>query len=232
MAREELDPKYWIIKSIYTLTVVLIFFPPLMWLGSYLQDESQVQCSLHDLYLTALQNNIATNATNATTATQSVIYFDLILQNKAAQMGVYYKNITLTFSYVNNTTIVLLGNYTIPGFHQGIGKDTRRKDFFLVPGGAPWGEGATTAVVRVDLTTAVRLKLKLMMSRRYKLLAQANVTVNGTTGKKVGDKSIVLKHTYNHHISGWAVFGFVVVALCQIFFGLICLCCVACCTSF
>lgn len=207
---------------------MLIFVPPLIWLGLKLEDESSVKCSIKDFYVTVPQNN-----TN--TAAQSIIYFDLKLENYAATMGAYYNNLILTFSYVNVSSnisgIIPLANYTVQGFHQGIEKDTHRKGFVLAAaGGAPWKEGTSKVVFRVNLETAVRFKDIFWMGKRYKLLAEADVEIDGNTGKKLSKKDIVLKNMHNHHVSRWAVFGFVLACIGLSCTGCICVLVMVCVT--
>lgn len=203
----QLDPKKNCVTAIYYLALLLIIVPPLIWLSPQLENQSSVICSIDDFHVTVLQS--ITNTTS-----QSVIHFDLKLQNKAVEMGAYYDNLTFTFSYVNtssndtNTTFIPLANYTVRGFHLGIDSETHRKDFLLVAGGADWVKNASEVVFRVGLETAVLFKdVFFSKSKRFKLLAEADVAVNATSGKKIRDKSIELKNLQEHPISGWAVSG-------------------------
>lgn len=198
------DPTYLTIRCLCACALCTILVPPSICIILLMVNQTYVQCSIQDFY-------IASNTTD-----QSLIYFDLKLQNSAERMVAYYDNLNLTFSYYDHgpnpnpsTGIIRIANYTIHGFHQGE-KQTHRKDFVLTPAFS-WEEvsnngSLSKAVFRADLATRVRFRY-FWKGKRSQLMAWANVEVNGTTGKKIKKKGITLKDMHGHDFNWWVIIG-------------------------
>lgn len=131
-------------------------------------------------------------------------------------MGVYYDNLTLTFSYAGTPdSIIPVANYSLPGFHQKGGQHgatTHRSDYVTTRAvELSKNESSYLLVVfRVDLATAVRFKYSSWTGKRHKVVVRGDVEVNGVTGKKESQKGIKLKPYAGHHHSQAvyrAVFG-------------------------
>ncbi|KAL6975311.1 hypothetical protein U1Q18_024107 [Sarracenia purpurea var. burkii] len=146
-----------------------------MWLS--LRASNPV-CSIQDIYVPAL--NKTANSTDS-----ADIYFNLKLDNQNNGKGIYYDALNLTFSYAPNTSFPV-GNRTFSGFYQGHNKNTRRKDW-VKTGGVP-----PSAVLRVNLETAVRFKIAFWKTKKHKLEVAADVQID-TSGKKVEKKGVKLK---------------------------------------
>ncbi|KAL8119260.1 hypothetical protein AgCh_016687 [Apium graveolens] len=154
-------------------------------------------------------------------------------------MGVYYENLDLTFSYYASTgNIVPVANYTIPGFHQGIKKDTDRNAYVVTTPGYSWQtisnnvSSPSGVVFRVDMGSAVKFRefFSKAKSKTRKIMAWADVEVDRNSGKKTSKKAIKLKHLIKHHVNGWVTFVFIfmivatILTPCWCFVFLACVC--------
>uniref|UniRef100_A0A166FAF5 Late embryogenesis abundant protein LEA-2 subgroup domain-containing protein n=2 Tax=Daucus carota subsp. sativus TaxID=79200 RepID=A0A166FAF5_DAUCS len=182
-----------------------------------------IQYSIQDFYIAGAEGTSGSNFN------QSIIYFKLDIVNPGKSMGVYYDNINLTFSYyATEDDLVPLANYAIQGFRQGVDKKTDRKDFVVTTRGMAWQEisnnvpvlsllpsVSSDVVFRVDLATAVRFRefMTGTKSKRLETMAWCEVEVDQMTGKKSSDKAIKLNHMIKHHLSGWLVFGLIILLL-------------------
>lgn len=230
-----LDPKYQLVKCVYSWILIFLYFPPWIWLTLSMVDQSSISCSIEDFYIAGLQS------ANISDFNQSIIYFKLYLGNDEDNMAVYYENLNLTFSYHASAGIVPVGNYTIPGFHQGIKKSTDRSGYVVTTPGYSWQEisknvssSPAGVVFRVDLGSAVKFRefFSKARSKKRKIMAWADVEVDRNSGKKTSKKDIQLKHMIKHHVNGWVtfVFIFMIVATiltpcwCFCFLGCVCRC--------
>nr|XP_017256715.1 PREDICTED: protein NDR1-like [Daucus carota subsp. sativus] len=196
--------------------------------------QGSISCSIEDFYIANLQSSDLSNLN------QSIIYFKLHLGNNEDSMGVYYESLNLTFSYhASAGNIVPVGNYTIPGFHQGINKETDRNAYVVTTPGNSWqqiskSESSASHVIifRVDLGSAVKFRelFSKAKSKTRKIMAWADVEVDPVSGKKTSEKAIKLKHMIEHHVSGGVtfVFAFMIIVTiltpywCFLFLGCVC----------
>ncbi|KAL1813530.1 hypothetical protein ACET3Z_023595 [Daucus carota] len=196
--------------------------------------QSSISCSIEDFYIANLQSSGPSSNLN-----QSIIYFKLHLGNNEDSMGVYYESLNLTFSYhASAGNIVPVGNYTIPGFHQGIKKKTDRNAFVVTTPGNSWQQisksesSASHVIFRVDLGSGVKFRelFSKAKSKTRKIMAWADVEVDLVSGKKTSEKAIKLKHMIKHHVSGGVTFFFafmIIVSIltpcwCLLFLGGVC----------
>lgn len=183
-----------------------------MWLSL---RTSKPTCSIQHFYVPAL--NLTDNSTAA--RSNHSIYFDLKLDNGMKDKGVHYANISLTFSYYNtpNNSRLLVGNYTVPEFHQGHGKTAHRRQLIGVSG-LPWAaaldavsNGATVSF-RVDLATRVKFKIMFWYTPRRSLVVGGDVAVDASGEKVKKKKGVKLKSgAPNPRRSHWVRLGFVAV---------------------
>lgn len=103
-----------------------------IWIG--IRAASDPVCSIQDFYVPALNKTL-----NSTTNTS--ISFDLELDNKNTDKGIYYNTLNLTFYYYtsSNQTYFPIANQTFAGFYQGHHKKARRTGTVETTG-VPWGE--------------------------------------------------------------------------------------------
>ncbi|KAF1002665.1 hypothetical protein AG4045_012500 [Apium graveolens] len=178
------NPKYHFVKCVCGWTLVFLFAPPGIWLSLSIADQTSISCSIEDFYADGLPS------TNVSSFNQSRIYFQLYLGNSEEDMGVYYNDLNLTFSYYSTAgNIVSVGNYTIHGFHQGIESKTQRKDFVVMTQGLSLQEISSnrSLIFRVDLGTAMKFReiFSKAKSKTRKIMAWAKVEVDPITGKKI-----------------------------------------------
>ncbi|XP_040988438.1 protein NDR1-like [Juglans microcarpa x Juglans regia] len=166
---------------IFTLGLTSLF----MWLSLRTNDPN---CSVQNFYLPALNKTLNTPRNNT-------LIFMVRLDNTNKDKGVYYDNVSLTFyDSPNKSQSHLIGNYTIPGFHQGHHKKAEKSGetevnmtlVFLAV--APNG----TAEFRVDLATAVRFKILWWKTKKHRLTRGGSVLVDDK-GAKVNKKGIKLR---------------------------------------
>ncbi|KAK1364566.1 hypothetical protein POM88_040127 [Heracleum sosnowskyi] len=104
-----------------------------------------------------------------------------------------------------SVSVVRVGNYTTPGFHQGAEMETERNIFVVIANRISWQQlsknssspsSADVVNFRVDLSTAVRFRdnLSKVKSKTRRIMAWANVEVDRVSGKKTSKKDIKLKH--------------------------------------
>ncbi|GFP89988.1 protein ndr1 [Phtheirospermum japonicum] len=186
-----------------------------MWLSL---RTSKPTCSIQRFYVPAL------NQSQNSTANHT-ISFDLKLDNGMKDKGVSYDTINMNFSYVQqNSSRILLANYTEPGFYQGHGKKATRKNLVADGGGVPWeaaidaASNGSTAYFRVDLATRVRYKIMFWHTKRESLVVGRELEV-GSSGEKVKKKGIKLRSKSPELGCHWvrvgpvAVFTFLVILL-------------------
>ncbi|WOH04223.1 hypothetical protein DCAR_0623632 [Daucus carota subsp. sativus] len=140
---------------------------------------SNPTCSIQQFDVHAL--NKTANATSNHT-----IYFDLKLDNKNKDKGIYYDALNLTFYYGTNKS-QRIGNFTIKGFYQGHHKNTHRENNVTFDAVSVSG-----SVFRVDLETKVRFKIMGFKTKRHRIAVWAQVEVNDN-GQKKKKKGIKLK---------------------------------------
>lgn len=157
---------------------------------------SNPTCYIQNFYVPALTNSSNTS-----------IYFDLKLDNKNKDMGIYYDALNITFHLGTNPGR-LVGNRTVPSFYQGHKKHTRRKYVVEIYGGLTEVFNGSNPVFRVDLATKVRFKIVEFKTKRHKLVVRADVKLN-SDGHKVEKKGIKLrsgapqpKNRYIPHVLG------------------------------
>ncbi|KAL1830064.1 hypothetical protein ACET3Z_008476 [Daucus carota] len=182
------------------------------------EDQSTIDFSIEDYYVAAVKSNDGSNLN------QSIIYFKLNLKNDDGETGIYYDNLNLTFSYFTNTTqgvIVPVGNYTIPGFRQGLNAETDRIGYVVTTRGITWQEISNNVSVSsevvfiVDLATAVRFRHNIagIKSKRLRTMAWCEVEVDRITGKKKSNNAIGFQHEVIRHRSGWIIVAFIIFRL-------------------
>ena len=209
------DPRVQYYRCLYWGIVFLILVPPLIWITMSAVDQSSIKFSLEDYYIAGVESYDGSNLN------QSIIYFKLNLANDCEVAGIYYDNLNLTFSYYTGEGIIVpVGNYTIPGFRQGVKAETDRKDFVVTAQG--WQEisnmsvSSDVVVFRVDLATAVRFRHYItgIKSKRLRTMAWCKVEVDRITGKKKSNKAVQLKHMIERHPNcGWIIFAFIIFLL-------------------
>ncbi|WOH06413.1 hypothetical protein DCAR_0625840 [Daucus carota subsp. sativus] len=216
-----LSGKGCLVFSCCSLTLIL-FIPIFITLNLAAANGSQVRASIEALFVPAIMSNVGgyNSLINSTS-----IFFIFLLRDTTYQMGVYYDNITLTFSYVNpNTSVVVpVANYTTPGFYQkgnDHGSRIDRSDY-VETHGVSWkeaSENVSQVVLRVDLATAVRFKYASWKSKRHHLLLHGDVKISTRSANKVGDKGTRLRSSSGHS-SGYK--GFIVFSIC--FYVVVCI---------
>ncbi|KAK1364567.1 hypothetical protein POM88_040128 [Heracleum sosnowskyi] len=220
-----LNPVYQLVKRVCGWTLIFLYFPPWIWLTLSRVDQSSISCSIEEFYIAGLQS------ANFSNFNQSIIYFKLYLGNNEDNMAVYYENLNLTFSYYASTGIVPVGNYTIPGFHQGIKKNTDRNAYVVTTPGYSWQEiskkvsSPSGVVFRVDLGSAVKFRefFSKAKSKTRKIMAWADVEVDRISCKKTSKKGIKLKHMIKHHVNGWVTFVFIFMIVAELNGGVACI---------
>ncbi|KAF8023887.1 hypothetical protein BT93_F1163 [Corymbia citriodora subsp. variegata] len=190
----------------------VIFFLGLIALFIWLPlGVSKPSCSLHQFYLPAL-NRYSNTPMNAT------IFLDVKLSNGNEDRGFHYDPVNLTVRYYSDTNQTKW-NKTIPGFYQGYEKKAM-KNASVDTFGVNWTDVVAkheSLVFRVDLATAVRFKIGVWKTKRYKFKVGANVTLNDE-GAKNTKKDIKLKSGVCRNLGSccfWQV-GISVVALALI----------------
>ncbi|XP_019193610.1 PREDICTED: protein NDR1-like [Ipomoea nil] len=145
-------------------------------------------CSISAVYLPALNTSGASNATRS----NHTLYFTINLKNKMKDKGVRYDEVRLSFYYGANTSVPI-GNYTVPSFYQGHGKDADKLGN-LTARGVPW-EAAFRAVsngskpvFRMDLYTRVRYKIVFWYTKRHNFMVENTTVEVNNSGKNSGTR--------------------------------------------
>ncbi|KAL2457922.1 Protein NDR1 [Forsythia ovata] len=127
------DPRSNISKCCCALPCITFF----IWLGLNIQLYKP-RFYIQNIYVPALSrlDNSEDGRSN------NLIFFDLELENSMTFKGVHYDNVNLKFFYGPNISHPI-GNYTVPGFYQGEGKKTARRDV-VVTYGVPWDDPMKT----------------------------------------------------------------------------------------
>lgn len=164
-------------KIIFSLGLTSLF----LWLNL---RTSNPRCSIQDFYLPALDKSV--NSPHNTT-----LYFTLKLVNTNYDKGIYYDPLTVTIANKANTSDHI-GTCIVPKFYQGNKKKARKNGTVKVdkrvlsravlPGG--------TAVIRVDLATAVRFKIIAWRTKRRKIKVGGEMVVNDHG--KINEKNVKL----------------------------------------
>ncbi|XP_074323261.1 protein NDR1-like [Apium graveolens] len=195
--------------------ILMIYILPFAALSLAAVGGSQVKASIGALFVPAIYK---TDSAGYTLINSTSIFFRLLLRDDAYQMGVYYNDLILKFSHLENkTSAVPIATYTLPGFYQkgnDHGSTIDRSDY-VEAAGFSWEEASrnvSEVVLRVDLATAVRFKYAWWKSKRHTILAQSDVKVSTTTGNKVAQKDIRLRSSTQHH-SGVHYKGFIAFSL-------------------
>ncbi|KAL2457919.1 Protein NDR1 [Forsythia ovata] len=127
------DPRYYIIKCCCALPFIIFF----IFLGLHAQLYKP-NFYIQNIYVPALSRSDKSYDSRS----NNLIFFDLDIENSMTIKGVHYDNINLTFYYGPNTSHPI-GNYTVPGFYQGEGENTARRDV-VVTYGMPWDDAMKT----------------------------------------------------------------------------------------
>ncbi|GFZ06526.1 late embryogenesis abundant (LEA) hydroxyproline-rich glycoprotein family [Actinidia rufa] len=159
---------------IFSLGVTALF----LWLSL---RTSKPICSIQDFYVPALDKSANSTANTS-------ISFDLKLDNKNRDKGIYYSSLNLTFYYGSDP----VANQTFPKFYQGFNKKARRRAAVETRGFFGPGQNGSDQVLRVGLVTSVRFKIIFWKTKRHKLVVGAEVKVN-EFGKKEYEKGIRLR---------------------------------------
>ncbi|KAL8119261.1 hypothetical protein AgCh_016688 [Apium graveolens] len=156
----------------------MIYILPFAALSLAAVGGSQVKASIGALFVPAIYK---TDSAGYTLINSTSIFFRLLLRDDAYQMGVYYNDLILKFSHLENkTSAVPIATYTLPGFYQkgnDHGSTIDRSDY-VEAAGFSWEEASrnvSEVVLRVDLATAVRFKYAWWKSKRHTILAQSDV---------------------------------------------------------
>ncbi|PIN12651.1 hypothetical protein CDL12_14738 [Handroanthus impetiginosus] len=159
--------------------------------------------SIQTFYVPPLDGKFMMNQTTLLTSdADSLIFFNLELQNTMWYKGVLYGPVNLTFSYAAaNASAVPIATYRVTGFYQGKGKTARRRDVAVATGAVGWQEATmsalssgSTADFRVDLDTKVKFKNYLWYTRKHRIVSHGIVKV-GDSGRKVGEKPVKLTNS-------------------------------------
>ncbi|PIN11090.1 hypothetical protein CDL12_14733 [Handroanthus impetiginosus] len=159
--------------------------------------------SIQTLYVPPLNNKFMMNQTTLLSSdAESLIFFNLELQNTMWYKGVLYGPVNLTFSYsAANASAVPIATYRITGFYQGRGKTARRRDLAVGTGAVGWREvtmsalsSRSTADFRVHLDTKVKFNNYLWYTRKNRIVSHGIVKV-GDSGRKVGKKPVKLTNS-------------------------------------
>lgn len=126
----------------------------------------------------------------------NTIRYDLKLNNKENKdKGIYYDALSLKFYYKPNSSVVPLGNVTVPSFYQGHGKKTHRIGT-IDARGVKWENAtATRAAFKVELNTSVRYKIVFWKTKRQRLDLVANLEVDEQGSLVKGKKKKGIKFT-------------------------------------
>ncbi|KAK1365103.1 hypothetical protein POM88_040664 [Heracleum sosnowskyi] len=156
--------------SVYCLILFILAIPTLNCLCLLAADGSQVEI---DLFVSTANNS---------THNSSTISFDLNLYEHAQILGICYDEIILKFFYVDNTSMTLMANYTIPGFYmQGQYFDKDASHWWTTGSVAAPGislKQDSTNVLRVYLETAIRFKtLGFIKSKKPTFSEQGDLQV-------------------------------------------------------
>lgn len=181
-------------KCCFSFIVTLGLTALFLWLSL---RNSNPTCSIQYFYIPALNKTL--NSTQNTT-----INIHLKLDNGNKDKGINYDAVNLTFYYPPNNTQHPIGNKTIRQFYQGHKKKATKKES-VDTRGVNWEEVSRavsnrTVVFRVDLVTAVRIKIMWWRTKRRKLMVGGDVEVNDQ-GIKVKKKGIKLKSGAPKHTS-------------------------------
>ncbi|KAL2547832.1 Protein NDR1 [Forsythia ovata] len=180
------DPRYYIIKCCCALPFIIFF----IFLGLHAQLYKP-NFYIQNIYVPSLSRSDKSYDSRS----NNLIFFDLDIENSMTIKGVHYDNINLAFYYGPNTSHPI-GNYTVPGFYQGEGENTARRDV-VVTYGMPWDDAMktvsnlSTVVFRLDLATKVKFKYYFFYSKKKGVDVGANVEVNDY-GRKVQQEAIKL----------------------------------------
>ncbi|XP_017233772.1 protein NDR1 [Daucus carota subsp. sativus] len=209
-----LDPRIQYARCLYWGIVFLFCTPPWIWITLSFADQSSIKFSIQEFHIAGVESSDGSNLN------QSIIYFKLNLENDYEELGIYYDNLNLTFSYTTQGDIVPLANYTIPGFRQGRDAETDREGYVVTTRGITLQEISNVSVssnvdFRVDLATAVRFRHYIagIKSKRLQTMAWCNVEVDRITGKKKNNNAIELQHVVIRHPSAWISFAYIIANL-------------------
>ena len=158
----------WCCKCCFKFIITAGFSALFLWLSLRTRKP---KCSIEFFYIPALNQSLNSSS-------NSSLIFDLRLKNQNKEKSVYYDTIYLNLTLLDETRR-LVGNLTVPGFHQGRDKKALRKESFEARG-VDWKavsrNGST--VIRLDLATAVRYKILLWKTKRENLRLGTEVKVN------------------------------------------------------
>lgn len=127
--------------------------------------------------------------------------------------GVGYDDVRLSFYYGANTSVPI-GNYTVPSFYQGHGKDADKLGN-VTTHGVPWDaalravSNGSKAVFRMGLDTRVRYKIVFWYTKRHNFIV-ANTTVEVSNS---GKNSATRQHHSFHTAAVVSVTLFVLILL-------------------
>ncbi|XP_047340450.1 protein NDR1-like [Impatiens glandulifera] len=149
-------------------------------------------CYIQQIYLPALNK---TNSGDNNLTKNTTLFFQIKLDNKNKDKGVYYDALNLTIYYRSNQTLPI-ANATLPAFHRGPNKKHYWSQL-ITTYGIPWDEAIRSAsntsgaVFRVGLETAVRFKISFFKTKRHRLAVGADVAMNDM-GTKIRKKDVKL----------------------------------------
>ncbi|PIN12648.1 hypothetical protein CDL12_14735 [Handroanthus impetiginosus] len=159
--------------------------------------------SIQTFYVPPLNGKFMMNQTTLLTSdADSLVFFNLELQNTMWYKGVLYGPVNLTFSYAAaNASAVPFATYRVSDFYQGRGKTARRRDVVVASGDGGWREAAmsalssgSTADFRVDLDTKVKFNNYLWYTWKKRIVSHGIVKV-GDSGRTVGNKPVKLTNS-------------------------------------
>ncbi|XP_021755507.1 protein NDR1-like [Chenopodium quinoa] len=154
---------------------------------------SKPVCSIEEFDIFSLTNS--TNNVihhNNTSHYNNTISYDLKLNNKNHNKGIFYDAVDVTFYYKSKSYSIR--NDTFPPFYQGRLKSTHRYGKFDVRG-VKWENETAPVMFKVELKTAVRFKNTIWKTHRHQVVVEADLKVNseGSLIKGKGNKGIVLR---------------------------------------
>lgn len=130
-------------------------------------------------YVTAFTLN------SASTLNSSAAYFGLSVANKNKELGIYHDDLALNLSFPSASPN-FSSSAVVPGFYQGRKKTASKTGSFA--GGRRWPPPANlSAVLRVDLRTAVRFQAVAWRTRRRAVSVGAEVEVGADGTMTAGD---------------------------------------------
>ncbi|KAG8369859.1 hypothetical protein BUALT_Bualt14G0057400 [Buddleja alternifolia] len=184
---------------------ILIFFTIMIVLSS---QAHMPTFTIQDLYIPALNTRFP-ELINSTLIT--FIFFDLQLElnNVVPDGGVRYETVDLLFYYgPDQTSLIPIANYTVPGFYQD--DDTAHRRDVVETRGLPWLDafqavsGGSTVVIRVEMAAKMKLERSYWYDEEKEVMLGGNVEVDGS-GEMVGKKGIKLKPKASNLINVYSV---------------------------